>query len=71
MTGFIDDIADQAIEHGMGCFERPEPYLRALVRLAGERLAAVVGHDEASAQHASLSRRHAVEATRAKGRNRK
>jgi hypothetical protein len=71
MTGFIDDIADQAIETGMGCFEAPENYLRALVRKAGDRLAATKGHDDASALHASLARQHAEQATRAKGRNRK
>lgn len=71
MAGFVDDVAEQAVETGMGCFEAPENYLRALVRKAGDRLAARKGHDEASALHASLSRVHAVKATQAKGRNRK
>lgn len=71
MSEVIEHAAQQAVEDACSATTAPALAMRATMRLAGERLASILDHDEASAAHASLARQHAEKATRAKGRNRR
>lgn len=71
MSEVIEHAAQQAVEDACAATSAPDLAMRALMRLAGWRLAEYRGHDASCAQHAALAREQAEKATRAKGRNRR
>ena len=64
MSADANDLAIEAIAAVLRKAHRPPAVCAALVRLAGQALARLTSHDEASRLHAELSRRHAERAAR-------
>lgn len=61
---FIEETAAETVDGATEKVKAKPAFLAALMRIAGERLAKIVGHDEASREHAKLARRHAEKEVR-------
>jgi len=55
---FIEETATETVDEAIEKVRSKPAFLSAVMRIAGERLAAMLGHDAAAAEHAKLSRRH-------------
>ncbi len=64
---FIEESARDTVRAGMEPMTSKAAFLCAVIRVAGEKLAELAGHDATSAEHAKLARRHAERAVGRRG----
>jgi len=64
MSDAVEELAAEAVSEALRQAGHRPAACAALMRLAGQALAQLTSHDEASRIHASLARRHAQRAAR-------